>query len=233
MDWSEIWQKKANEHNQGDVSLEEILRVNGYDVKYAETNTNTIREYVAQLAKKLELTKGNSLLEVGSGAGAISIPMAELGIKVTGFDPCEDLIHIAAKALPTGNFFVDEAATFDHKKKDFDAVLSQGVFQFFPSEEYGAKSFQNMLAHARKGGIVGITDLLNKDNEQALMDERIRLLGEEEFKRKYVDTGLQHQFYHQDTFIQAAQGLCSKVWIEDQFLENATGDYKYNVFAIR
>jgi len=233
MDWNEIWKKKAGEHNSGDMSLEEILRVNGYDVKYAETNTETIRNYVRGLIDKLKLAKGDYLLEVGSGAGAIAMPMIENGIRVTGLDRCSELIDIANAAMPDDEFLVADALDYNLPKKDFDAALSQGVFQFFDSSEYGIATFLNMLDHVRPGGVVAVTDLLDKANEKTLMEERIKMLGEEEYQKKYVDTGLTHQFYHRDSFAKAAEGKCSKFWIEDQFLDNATAGYKYNIFAIK
>jgi len=233
MDWKQIWKKKARQHTPNDLSLEEILRVNGYDVKYAETDTRTIRRYVAGLIEKLGLEAGDHLLEVGCGAGAIALPMVENGIRVTGLDICEELIEIAKKAMPDQEFLVAEAGNFDLEKKDFNAALSQGVFQFFDSEEYGIAAFLNMLDHVQPGGMVAVTDLLDKANERELMEERIRLLGEEEYRKKYVEPGLVHQFYHRDRFEDAAKGKCAKVWIERQFLENATASYKFNVFAVR
>lgn len=228
--WDEIWKKKAGEITE-DLSLESILKVNGYDVKYAQTDTETIRKYVRGLIEKLELNPGDHLLEVGSGAGAIAMPMIDEGIHVTGVDRSAELIEIADRAMPNDTFLVASAADFDLQKKDFDAVLSQGVFQFFESQDYGIESIRNMLAHARPGAVVAVTDLLDEANREALMKERVRLIGEKDFKERYVDLGLMHQFYDRAALAQGVKDHCSKVWFEEQFLENATAGYKFNLFA--
>jgi len=230
--WDEIWKKKAGEIT-ADLSLEAILKVNGYDVKYAETGAETIRKYVRGLIKKLNLNRGGHLLEVGCGAGAIAMPMIDEGIRVTGIDRSAELIEIAVRAMPNGTFLVASAADFDLPKKDFDAVLSQGVFQFFESQDYGIESIRNMLAHARPGRVVAVTDLLDEANRESLMKERVRLIGAKDFKERYVDLGLMHQFYDRAALERGVKDHCSKVWFEDQFLENATAGYKFNFFAIR
>ncbi|MEM9585183.1 MAG: class I SAM-dependent methyltransferase [Pseudomonadota bacterium] len=231
LNWEQIWTKKALDHSEGDLTLAEIMRVNGYDVGYAKTDTDAMYEYVDGLIKHLELADGGHLLEVGCGAGAISMPMLERGHKLTGIDLSPDLIKIARQAMPGAEFHVSGAAEYTLEKRDFDAALSQGVFQFFPSQEYGAESVKNMLNHVRSGAVVGVTDLLDKALEETLMEERIRILGEEEYKKKYADTGLQHQFYDRATFEEAADGLCSECWFTDQFLNNPTAKYKFNFFA--
>lgn len=229
--WEEIWTKKARDHAKGDVTLAEIMRVNGYDVGYAETDTSSMYEYVDGLLEQLELPEGSHLLEVGCGAGAVSIPVLERKRNVTGIDLSPDLIEIARQAMPQANFHVSGAAEFDLEKRDYDAALSQGVFQFFPSQEYGAKSVINMLSHVRSGALIAVTDLLDKANEETLMAERVKILGEKEFKEKYVDTGLTHQFYDRTILESAVSGLCSEFWFTDQFLNNPTAKYKFNFFA--
>ncbi len=229
MDWDQIWQKKANEHVKGDYSLEEILRVNGYDVAYAATGVDTIFAYTEQLIKILNLSSNQSLLEVGCGAGAIAMPMIKSGIKVTGIDRNADLIDIAVNAMPDGEFHVGDAADFDLPNKSFDAALSQGVFQFFPSQQYGIDSISNMISHVKEGAVVAVTDLLDEENKGALMEERIRLLGEEEFQKKYVDTGLDHQFYDRNVLSDGLSDQCSELRFESQVLDNATASYKFNL----
>lgn len=233
LNWEQIWRNKAKEIEGRELSLDTILKVNGYDVKYAETGAETIRKFVRELLGKLRLKAGDHLLEVGCGAGAIAIPMSENGIRVTGLDRCEELIAIARKALPGETFLTAEAADFDLPRKDFDAALSQGVFQFFESQDYGIRTIRNMLGHLRKGAVLAVTDLLDEATREALMEERIRLLGRKVYEEKYVSTGLTHQFYERDVISKALEGHCERCWFEDQFLDNATAGFKFNLFAIR
>lgn len=229
--WVEIWEKKAGNHSAGDLSLSEIMRVNGYDVGYAATSETQMQAYVDGLIESLEIRAGDTLFEVGCGAGAVSIPMAERAIRVVGLDLSPSLIEIARVALPDHEFHVGDGAKFTHPRTDFDAALSQGVFQFFPSQDHGIETVRNMVAHTRKGGIVAVTDLLDVDSKEMLIKERIRIIGRERYERDYVGVGLEHQFYERAALECAVDGLCSECWFADQFLDNPTANYKFNFFA--
>jgi hypothetical protein len=117
-------------------------------------------EQDAQTRELLQVSAGSSVFEVGCGTGANIYLMARSGMTVGGTDYAEGLIETARKVLPSPTeLYSGEADTIATEQK-YDAVFSNGVFPYFPDEEYAARVLTRMLEKSRGPiGVMGLHDI--------------------------------------------------------------------------
>jgi ubiquinone/menaquinone biosynthesis C-methylase UbiE len=140
--WHDIWTKKASTHTPDNYTLSELLRLDGYDISVSAVSENEIREFALGLISKLRVGSGDSVFEIGCGAGAMLKIFSDMGLRVSGLDYTADLIEIARAAIPEGNFSVGEAVSMDVPESEkFDACFSHSVFHYFPDQDYACRVF--------------------------------------------------------------------------------------------
>lgn len=205
------------------------MELDGYDISCSSVSEKEFVVFARRLAELLELSPGKSVLEIGCGAGALCKVMSDMGIEVAGVDYTPDLVEICRKALPQGQFFVGDGATFDVPQKGFDAVVSHSVFHYFPSDDYALEAYRRMMAHCRPGGIVALTDMHDARLREEHESRRKMMIGEEQYKRLYAE--LRHHYYDPGIFTRAAEAMGAKSWIEDQFLKSESAKFKFNFFS--
>ena len=97
----------------------------------------------------------STLLDIGCGAGRISLPLARNGLKVTGIDYSEAMIEMARSGLENYRQLVDAPLEVDFYRLDFmemgdekvfDITLALGVFDYL--EEPGL-FLMKMRKHSR------------------------------------------------------------------------------------
>jgi SAM-dependent methyltransferase len=102
---------------------------------------------------RLSLEKGIKLLDVGCGAGQLTIPAAKQGIDVTGLDIAQNLVDQArARAKQEGlNICIEQgdAEALPYEDATFDAVMSLIGSMFAPRPE---KVASEMLRVCKSGG---------------------------------------------------------------------------------
>lgn len=90
-----------------------------------------------------------SLLDVGCGSGQTAIPAAKKGIRVTGVDIAENLIHHARqrafKAKLNARFDVGDAEDLPYDNNKFDVVISMFGAMFAPRPERVTSEFSRVL----------------------------------------------------------------------------------------
>jgi SAM-dependent methyltransferase len=79
---------------------------------------------------KLALEPGQSLLDVGCGAGMFASMASERGLLVSGIDASEALIAIARERAPGADFRVGDLEDLPFPEASFDAVTGFNAFQF-------------------------------------------------------------------------------------------------------
>jgi ubiquinone/menaquinone biosynthesis C-methylase UbiE len=79
---------------------------------------------------KLALKPGQSLLDVGCGAGMFASMASERGLLVSGIDASDALIAIARKRTPAAHFRIGDLEDLPFPEGSFDAVTGFNAFQF-------------------------------------------------------------------------------------------------------
>jgi SAM-dependent methyltransferase len=100
----------------------------------------------------------DSVLDVGSGTGALAFSIAETSplVRVTGVDPSAAYVRDAQTRTPSGrvpfvSFVVGDAQALELPDTSFDKTLSLLVMNFIPDP---AKALQEMIRVTRPGGVV-------------------------------------------------------------------------------
>src|SRR5271154_1679027 len=96
--WRKIWEKKSDDEC-APSTLTQLLHADGYDAFGAITPT-AWTEYVRRISSRLVLRAGDSIFDLGCGAGAFLWPLREKGHPVGGLDYSTRQITRARKAMP-------------------------------------------------------------------------------------------------------------------------------------
>ena len=132
---------------------------------------------------------GCSILDAPSGIGRIAIPLARLGFQVTGVDYSLHLVDAAnnkakaLSALPRTKFLVGDMRELDSlfEPETFDAVLNVFTSIGYGSEEDDLRFFRAVRTVTKRGGLLLISGLRNRDYvarnpSQNIYEESKRLL---------------------------------------------------------
>lgn len=98
------------------------------------------------------------ILDVGSGQGTQANRLANLGYKVTGIEPSEELLKIAiadSQAAPNAALYLNGTLGNipDDAGQDFDVVCCHGVLMYLP--ELGP-AIQKLTKLVRPGGLISV-----------------------------------------------------------------------------
>ncbi|HEY4363764.1 MAG TPA: class I SAM-dependent methyltransferase [Bryobacteraceae bacterium] len=158
--WHSIWERKGVSGSRKTAySQEELFAANGYDTPLGRT-TEAIRErMLGKVVEVLAPGPGVSLLDAGCGSGAFLSMLGGTGAALSGADFSESLVAIARKALPGLDIRVAEAAKLPFAEGSFDAVLSHGVFLYFPNAEYATRALLEMIRVTRGAARLFISDI--------------------------------------------------------------------------
>ena len=196
--WKEIWIKR--EIKYGDDKLLSLIRLDGFDHSAGNISKVDWMKYVNWIKSKLVIDGTSSIFEIGCGGGAFIYPFYKMGHRVGGIDYSDSMIKNIQNAIPSMKFYCCEAAKLKVSKK-FDVVISNSVFQYFPSYDYAEEVVNKMLNKAiKKIAVLDINDIDKKNSANKL---RRGTLSEEEYKTKY--SGLDHLFYDKTFFIDIAK----------------------------
>lgn len=97
------------------------------------------KKVLIDLIKKY--SKGNKIIESGSGTGVLSTYMSSLGYDVTGIDIDKDILNLSKKIAKNYNsknkpiFKRKSIFELDYKKDHFDVSFSNGVLEHFKDEQ--------------------------------------------------------------------------------------------------
>lgn len=229
--WKNIWEKKGRVESNH-FELKDLIAIDGFDTGAGEFASDIWLAFVADIKEKLKIKEGQTILEVGCGAGAFLYPLSSLNVNIFGIDYSASLIKLCSKIMPFGNFQVSEANKLPFDDSFFDAIISNSVFQYFKSLDYAQNTILEMVRTLNNVGTIAILDI--NDEAKKTDYERIRRekLGAEEYDRIYKN--LNHKFYKKDWFINIAEKLNIKCQIKDQNIPGyENSKFRYNVFLSR
>jgi S-adenosylmethionine-dependent methyltransferase len=110
---------------------------------------------------EIYLPATGSILDIGAGAGAYTIPLAKRGYSVTAIDLSSALINTCKKKVSEANLenkvtcLTGDARDLSTiTKSDFDAVLLLGPLYHLIQEEDRTKAIKEAFTKLKKGGII-------------------------------------------------------------------------------
>jgi SAM-dependent methyltransferase len=227
--WRGVWERKGDQVHDNTLDLAQLLRANGFDTGHGNIEVDAWTSYADTVLDTLRAHPGNSIYEVGCGAGAFLIPIRQRGLEVAGSDYSSTMVTAASEALRHGQFECCEANNVPPVPQ-YDFVIANSVFLYFKDLEYAEAVIRAIVAKARRGlAILDIPDLAQREETLAL---RYRTAGSKaEYEKRY--SGLDHLYFDRGWFVQALRKAgAPSVMIRDQEIRdypNGTG--RFNVFA--
>jgi SAM-dependent methyltransferase len=196
--WDAVWAARALDPAAGS-KLAALMAADGLDTGFGSVGEESWVRCVRHVEELLRLRPGDSVFEVGCGAGAFLYDLYGRGYDVAGVDRSAALVGYAAEAMPRGRFAVGDAAALD-RDPPADAVVSFGVFMYFPSLDYARSVVEAMVA--RSSGAVAILDVPDRAREaEAVALRQATVGGAEAYAARYA--GLDHLYYDRGWLAQA------------------------------
>jgi ubiquinone/menaquinone biosynthesis C-methylase UbiE len=131
--WKSIWDSK------GESESTDLLFLDGYehlDVEFSSLDISS------KIMDELSATSGESILEVGCGAGFLARDMQDL--QYTGVDYSMPIINKHKQMFPEHNVEFAEAAKLPFNDNSFDYVFCFGLFQYLPTLYYAEQTIKEM-----------------------------------------------------------------------------------------
>lgn len=104
--------------------------------------------YVESVARKLNLTEKSFVVDIGSNDGLLLSKFADLGMKIQGVDPAQDIaLDAIANGVPTEISFMDDAVAERIKQKHglADLVCANNVFSHSDDLKQFALAVRSLL----------------------------------------------------------------------------------------
>jgi cyclopropane fatty-acyl-phospholipid synthase-like methyltransferase len=227
-DWRTIWANRTLDPSE-DISLETLIRLDGFDSGAGRILTKDWRVGVERFADLAGMRHGDSVFEFGCGSGAFLYALAEkFSIVCGGVDYSAPLIEVARKALPGANFLCTEASNVK-RTPVYDHCISHGVFHYFDFT-YAEKILDLMAAKAKR--TVAVLEVPDAALKREAEDIRREALSEAEYIKKYA--GLEHYYYEKDWFLEQATRLeYSCEFIDDLIPNYIQSKYRFGCLMNR
>ena len=226
--WKDIWEKKGHVSLER-IELKELIAIDGFDTGAGQFPIQSWLSFVEAIRARLDIREGYSVLEVGCGAGAFLLPLANEGINVYGIDYTGSLVGLCEQAIPVGVFCVSEANRIPFESGMFDVVVSNSVFQYFCGLEYAQTVLQEISRVLKENGKAALLDINDADMKDEYESIRRTRLGNEEYERLY--SSIQHQFYSRSWFEDQAERIGFSCSIQEQDIQGYENSaFRYNVF---
>lgn len=226
--WAQIWEGRTLDRSRGST-LAQLMAADGLDTAFGRIDEGAWTRFVRAEAERLNLQAGDEVYEVGCGAGALLYELRRQGLRCAGLDRSASLISCARAVLPDGRFEVAEAAELP-RQPPADAVVSFGVFLYFPSLDYATRVIERMAAKARRAvAVLDVPDARLQD--QALAQRAAALGGATAYAARYA--GLEHQYYDRDWLITTMRrtGLVNVEATDQDIAGYPNAQFRFNVRA--
>lgn len=234
--WSSIFEELPWYDNKfkNNYSIESLLAANGHSV--SKSGAYTLEKWestIKDIKKGLDIDNKQkyNIMEVGCGAGAILKYFENDKNNIFGIEPSSRYFEIIKNAIPSGNFLLGDALKLEESEDSFfDIIICYSTCQFFHNIQYFKMFMELCYQKLKIGGKLFIGDILDNDLKEQYIDYRIKQIGEEEYKKKYKDTGLSH-FYISKSELENISGDFKILRYEhSEKRGNESINYRYNVY---
>lgn len=133
-----------------------------YDKKFRDNFPIFPAKLDFELRRYLNLIPGKEVLDLGIGQGRNSIPLADLGFKVTGVDYSTKCLDICKNTCPKLNLIRSDVRTFEIEKNKYDLILSSYVLHFLHKDD-SYKIMQSMKENLNPDGLIYIQVFSTED----------------------------------------------------------------------
>ena len=224
--WRTIWENRQLDGAASSILLS-LLREDGYDILGAITEESW-RAYVSYLCGRLRLQSGDSVFDVGCGAGALLWCLREKGHLVGGIDYSTQQITRARACMPTvADLHTAEASSLAPRPL-YHSVVASGTFLYFPDLSYADSVIERMAQKSITS--LALLDLPDLAQKSEIIRARKDALGEENYNQRYQ--GLEHLYYSKDWIREKLKALGLTCSVENQRLDGyAHASYRFNAFA--
>jgi trans-aconitate methyltransferase len=220
--WQHIWEKRSLQPQHA-ITLDTLIALDGFDSGAGKIALPDWQEYTRRISAKLGMQSGNSVFEVGCGAGAFLYALRQqYPLNVGGLDYAAGLVEAAQQAMPDGDFKAQSAQTMATEPQ-YDFVIANSVFHYF-DEAMAAEVFQAMWQKAKVG--VAVLDIPHAATKEACERARRDALTEAEYEEKY--RGLHHTYFSPDWFANQLPGKPHQVF-ESCVPNYAQSQYRFSV----
>lgn len=223
--WQQIWEKRHSLPS-GDLA-QALIALDGFDSGAGKIEPAAWAGYVDSVVGQLGLDGKHSVFEIGCGAGAFLHGLQQRHGNQTlgGIDFSASLVNIAAEVIPSGTFIHGEAIETPAAPQ-FDYLISNSVFHYFPNLDYAKSVLRIMASKSIKG--LGVFEVPDATTQAAAETARMALLPAGEYEKKYA--GLPHLYYPPGWFQETADelGMTCRVFPQ-QIAGYAQNPYRFNV----
>jgi SAM-dependent methyltransferase len=227
--WQSVWSQRSEVSLDGDDTLESLIRADGFNTGFGDVTVDAWTDFVDRTCAMLGLGTGDSLFEVGCGAGAFLYLPSRRGIEIAGIDYSTSQIDAAKIAIPSGSFEVRDAGDLD-VSPGVDVTIAFSVFQYFSSLDYARQVIDRMCRKATRA--VALFDLPDVQlADQALEARQAAAGGADAYAERYA--GLDHLSYSKE-WIKAAleEGDLRDVTVEPQTMAGYdNGRFRFNAWG--
>lgn len=174
--------------------------------KYAESYQNRfmdVVDYASGLNYLLNSLRDeqNNVLDVACGPGNISkyLIVRNSKLEIDGIDLSENMLALARKNIPTGNFFLQDARAITLIKKKYDLIISGFCFPYLTKEE-AIQFIADAKSSLNPGGLLFISTMEKDYSESGIQkgsqgDEIMMHFHEEKYLREaLVENGYEVAF---------------------------------------
>lgn len=204
--WDKIWNKRNSSLEKTEDIFDmycKLKSANGFDTQDIDGYYESFYEQCKKMCEKIIAGcagRLESVYEVGCGSGVNLYVFQKFlpQLTVGGMDYSAPLIQIAKNVIESNDLSLGEALRINSEDK-YDVVLSDSVFQYFQSPEYGMKVLEKMYDKAKK--MLVITEIHDMELFEEHMEYRRSCV--ENYDEKYK--GLEKTFYKKQDFINFAK----------------------------
>lgn len=150
-DWNAVWERKGKSESSDPYEISGFENFRDFDTENA----------VQHLIEEMGIEPGDSLFEIGCGAGLLGRHLKEY-CHYVGSDRSPAMVQKAIEINKISALRCD-ANDLPFKDKSFDHVLAFCMFHYFPDQDYASQTISEMKRIARKS--VCISDLPKESHD--------------------------------------------------------------------